>query len=123
MTEAAGELRLEHLLADALRPIEPPEDLASRVQATLGTIAEHAAAELSSWADELSRGSRRCATRATGSVRWPRWRSAVPRRARCWSREPAGGGDPTACATPPSVCCARSASRARTGSASAPAGA
>ena len=54
MTEAAGELRLEHLLADALRPIEPPEDLASRAQATLGTIAEHAAAELSSWADELS---------------------------------------------------------------------
>ncbi len=56
MNEAAGELRLEHLLADALRPIEPPEDLASRVHATLGTIAEQAAAELSSWADELSEG-------------------------------------------------------------------
>ena len=46
MSEAAGELRLERLLADALRPIEPPEDLASRVNATLGTIAEQAAWDL-----------------------------------------------------------------------------
>jgi hypothetical protein len=56
MSEAAGDLRLERLLADALRPIEPPEDLASRVQGTLSTIAEQAAAELSSWAEELSEG-------------------------------------------------------------------
>jgi negative regulator of sigma E activity len=54
MTEHAGELNLEALLADALRPIEPPEDLATRVQATLANIAEQAAAELSNWADELS---------------------------------------------------------------------
>jgi negative regulator of sigma E activity len=54
MSEHAGELNLESLLADALRPIEPPEDLAGRVQATLSSIAEQAAAELSSWADELS---------------------------------------------------------------------
>jgi hypothetical protein len=54
MTEHAGELNLEALLADALRPIEPPEDLATRMQSTLTTIAEQAAAELSSWADELS---------------------------------------------------------------------
>jgi negative regulator of sigma E activity len=54
MTEHAGELNLESLLADALRPIEPPEDLATRVQGTLSSIAEQAAAELSSWADELS---------------------------------------------------------------------
>ena len=54
MTEHAGDLNLENLLADALRPIEPPEDLATRVQTTLSTIAEQAAAELSSWADELS---------------------------------------------------------------------
>jgi hypothetical protein len=54
MTEHAGELNLESLLADALRPIEPPEDLATRVQSTLSSIAEQAAAELSSWADELS---------------------------------------------------------------------
>src|SRR6476620_6975903 len=54
MTEHAGELNLESLLADALRPIEPPEDLVTRVQSTLSSIAEQAAAELSSWADELS---------------------------------------------------------------------
>ncbi len=56
MSETAGDLRLERLLADALRPIEPPDDLASRVQTTLASIAEQAAAELSSWADELSEG-------------------------------------------------------------------
>ena len=56
MTEAAGDLNLERLLADALRPVDPPEDLATRVETTLTTIAQHAAAELSSWADELSEG-------------------------------------------------------------------
>jgi H+/Cl- antiporter ClcA len=56
MTEQAGELHLERLLADALRPIDPPEDLATRVESTLSSIAEHAAAELSNWADELSEG-------------------------------------------------------------------
>lgn len=45
---------LEQLLADALRPIEPPEDLAERVETTLGGIAAHAAAELEMWAEELS---------------------------------------------------------------------
>jgi hypothetical protein len=56
MTEEATNLRLERLLADALQPIEPPEDLASRVETTLSGIAEQAAAELASWADELSEG-------------------------------------------------------------------
>ena len=56
MTEGATNLRLEQLLADALQPIEPPEDLAGRVEATLSGIAEQAAAELASWADELSEG-------------------------------------------------------------------
>jgi hypothetical protein len=45
---------LERLLADALRPIEPPEDLAGRVEATLSAVTEAAATELSEWADELS---------------------------------------------------------------------
>jgi hypothetical protein len=55
MNEAAERpLDLERLLTDALRPIEPPEDLVSRVETTLTSIAEQAAAELSSWADELS---------------------------------------------------------------------
>ncbi|MFL5871196.1 MAG: hypothetical protein ACJ75R_08945 [Solirubrobacterales bacterium] len=56
MNESASNLRLERLLADALQPIEPPEDLASRVESTLSGIAEQAAAELASWADELSEG-------------------------------------------------------------------
>jgi hypothetical protein len=55
MTEA-GEARmnLEALLSDALRPIDPPERLSSRVEDTLTKVTESAAAELSSWADELS---------------------------------------------------------------------
>jgi predicted MarR family transcription regulator len=56
MTEEATNLRLERLLADALQPIEPPEDLATRVETTLSGIAEQAAAELASWAEELSEG-------------------------------------------------------------------
>ncbi len=56
MSEAAGELNLERLLADALRPVEPPQTLANRIEETLSTIAEQAAAELSSWADDLSEG-------------------------------------------------------------------
>jgi hypothetical protein len=54
MSDRDSELRLEHLLADALRPIDPPEDLADRVEDTLSVIAAQAAASLSSWADELS---------------------------------------------------------------------
>jgi len=45
---------LEALLSDALRPIEPPESLAARVEDTLSAITEQAAAALGSWADELS---------------------------------------------------------------------
>jgi hypothetical protein len=56
MSEGADNLRLEALLADALRPVDPPETLATRVETTLSGIAEQAAAELSSWADELSEG-------------------------------------------------------------------
>jgi hypothetical protein len=56
MSEAAGDLNLERLLTDALRPVDPPEDLATRMETALASIAEQAAAELSSWADELSEG-------------------------------------------------------------------
>ena len=56
MSEETGQLHLEALLSDALRPIEPPEDLAGRVESTLTAITEQAAAELSSWAEELSEG-------------------------------------------------------------------
>jgi hypothetical protein len=54
MSEPARRAELETLLADALRPIEPPESLSSRLAATLASIAEQAAAELESWAEELS---------------------------------------------------------------------
>ena len=56
MSEDTGHLHLEALLSDALRPIEPPESLASRVESTLTAITEQAAAQLSSWAEELSEG-------------------------------------------------------------------
>lgn len=49
-----SQLDLEQLLADALRPIEPPDDLATRVESTLTAITEQAAAELSSWAEDMS---------------------------------------------------------------------
>ena len=56
MSEHTSDLNLERLLSDALRPIDPPEDLATRMETTLSSIAEQAAAELSSWADDLSEG-------------------------------------------------------------------
>ena len=56
MSEETRHLHLEALLSDALRPIEPPEDLAGRLESTLTAITEQAAAELSSWAEELSEG-------------------------------------------------------------------
>jgi hypothetical protein len=57
MSEAAeGVTNLESLLTDALRPIEPPEDLAGRLERTLSAVTEAAASELSDWADELSEG-------------------------------------------------------------------
>ena len=55
MTEAARPgPDLEMLLADALRPIDPPENLGMRVEETLSAVTEAAATELSEWADELS---------------------------------------------------------------------
>jgi hypothetical protein len=45
---------LETLLADALRPIDPPEKLSTRVEETLSAVTEAAATELSEWAEELS---------------------------------------------------------------------
>jgi hypothetical protein len=58
VSERPDELRLERLLSDALRPIDPPESLATRLESTLSSIAEQAAAELSSWAEDLSEGER-----------------------------------------------------------------
>lgn len=52
--DAQPQSELERLLTDALRPIEPPEDLAGRVESTLSVVTEAAASELSEWAEELS---------------------------------------------------------------------
>lgn len=45
---------VERLLADALRPIEPPQRLSGRVEDTLSAVTQAAAEELSDWAEELS---------------------------------------------------------------------
>jgi hypothetical protein len=45
---------VETLLRTALRPIEPPDNLAGRVEETLSAVTEAAAEELSAWAEELS---------------------------------------------------------------------
>lgn len=45
---------LEALLADALRPIEPPERVSGRLEDTFTNLADAAATELSDWADELT---------------------------------------------------------------------
>jgi len=50
----AGGSQVENLLADALRPIEPPERLSGRIEDTLAAITQAAAEELSGWAGELS---------------------------------------------------------------------
>ncbi len=59
MSEASERLTgstwdVENLLADALRPIEPPERLAGRFEETLTAVTQAAAEELSDWAEELS---------------------------------------------------------------------
>ena len=54
MTEAASSF--EGLLREALAPVEPPAELAQRLEATLLSITEMAADELEAW--ELSRDAR-----------------------------------------------------------------
>jgi hypothetical protein len=44
---------VEALLADALRPIEPPDRLSTRLEEGFAAVTSAAAAELSDWADEL----------------------------------------------------------------------
>lgn len=54
-----GSWDVERLLADALRPIEPPERLSGRLEDTLSAVTAAAAEELSDWAEELSEGELR----------------------------------------------------------------
>jgi len=48
------ELRLENLLVDVLKPVEPPERLSTRFRGRFSAISEAAATDLSDWADELT---------------------------------------------------------------------
>ncbi len=52
MTEAASGSNFEGLLRQALAPVEPPEDLAQRLESTLTNLTELAVGELEAW--ELS---------------------------------------------------------------------
>lgn len=54
MERSGGIGGVEQLLADALRPIDPPERLSGRVEDTLAAVTQAAAEELSDWAEELS---------------------------------------------------------------------
>ena len=60
---------VESLLADALRPIEPPERLSGRVEDTFSAITQAAAEELSDWAEELSESQLRALRDPRNSVR------------------------------------------------------
>lgn len=48
------EIRIEDLLSDVLRPVDPPERMSTRLQNRFAAISEAAATDLSDWADELT---------------------------------------------------------------------
>lgn len=48
------EIRLENLLADALRPVDPPQRMSDRLHNTFSAITDAAATDLSEWAEELT---------------------------------------------------------------------
>jgi hypothetical protein len=53
-TGLTGSWDIEHLLSDALRPIEPPERLSGRLEDTLSAVTQAAAEELAQRAEQLS---------------------------------------------------------------------
>jgi hypothetical protein len=59
---------LEGLLREALRPVEPPADLAERLESTLTTITELAAGELEAWELSTMRDPRNWARPAAAIV-------------------------------------------------------
>jgi hypothetical protein len=65
MSEAAN---LEPLLRQALAPIEPPEDLAARLETTLHSLTTLAAEELESWELSAMRDPRNWARPAAALV-------------------------------------------------------
>jgi hypothetical protein len=59
---------LEGLLREALAPVEPPEDLAERLESTLTSITEMAADELEAWELSAMRDPRNWARPAAALV-------------------------------------------------------
>jgi hypothetical protein len=55
----SGPPEFERLLERALRPVEPPADLASRLRGALGALGESAFGELESWERAAMRAPRR----------------------------------------------------------------
>ncbi|HEY1854447.1 MAG TPA: hypothetical protein VGG40_07650 [Solirubrobacterales bacterium] len=49
----AGSWDVEALLSDALRPIEPPDQLSTRLEEAFSAVTAAAASELSAWVEEL----------------------------------------------------------------------
>jgi len=48
------EIRIENLLADALKPVEPPQRMSDRLHDTFSAITDAAVSDLSDWAEELT---------------------------------------------------------------------
>lgn len=48
------EIRIENLLADALKPVDPPQRMSDRLHDTFSAISDAAASDLSDWAEELT---------------------------------------------------------------------
>ncbi len=66
MSEALGN-NFEGLLREALAPVEPPEDLALRLESTLESITEMAADELQEWELSAMRDPRNWAATGGGA--------------------------------------------------------
>ena len=66
MTDAAS--HLENLLREALAPVEPPADLAERLEGTLASLTEMAADELEAWELSAMRDPRNWARPAAAVV-------------------------------------------------------
>ncbi|HEX4110536.1 MAG TPA: hypothetical protein VHX88_20580 [Solirubrobacteraceae bacterium] len=60
--------QLEHLLRQALAPVEPPDDLALRLERTLQSLSDLAAEELESWELRAMRDPRNWARPAAAVV-------------------------------------------------------
>ena len=64
------EIRIENLLADALKPVDPPQRMSDRLHDTFSAITDAAASDLLGLGRRLTESElSRCVIPATGSVR------------------------------------------------------